>query len=90
MGTATFIMSCTGWYGYDRVWYRHRDYTGPRTEPVKAVAGELGPLPATGQTVIGLPVLSSKSAGRSPYPPTLLILQRSRTECLVYGLSGGP
>ncbi len=77
-------------YGYDQVWYHGRDYINPGQESCKAAEKVYGPLQATDQSVIGLRVLASPGAVASPVVPTLLILQKSRDRCVVYGLDGGP
>lgn len=77
-------------YGYDQVWYHGRDYINPGQESCQAAEKVYGPLEPTHHSVIGLRVLESPGAIASPVVPTLLVLQKSRDRCVVYGLDGGP
>ena len=76
-------------YGYDRVWYRDRTYTDPAPASWRWADAHYGPLQATGQTVIGMPVYSN-TPKNYPYVPTVLILRKTPDRVVVYELSGGP
>ncbi len=80
-------------YGYDGVWYHNREYLGPGkagNDTLEHLESKYGKLYPTGEKVRGLSVLETKGAIQSPYAPTVLILQKNDTNCIIYALSGGP
>lgn len=77
-------------YGYDEVWYHNRAYISPGQDTRLHLPAEYGNLSATGEKVMGLPVLATPESKRSSYAPTLLMLQENPKQCIVYELSGGP
>ncbi|MFQ3543195.1 hypothetical protein Q7A53_03860 [Halobacillus rhizosphaerae] len=83
-------------YGYDRVWYHNRAYSGPSKEmtleQVKNVFEQEQIMP-TGEKVIGLNVYdtpSSIKAQKQEKTATVLILKKHNGSFIEYSLIGGP
>ncbi len=84
-------------YGYDRVWYHNRAYSGPSKEltleQVKNDFEQEQKLIPTGEKVIGLRVYdtpSSIEAQKQEKTATVLILKQHNGSFIEYSLIGGP
>lgn len=77
-------------HGYDRVWYRDRTYLYQGRDTLWHLRSQYGSLRPTGETVVGLPVLTPGDAAGSTGAPAVLLLQKDEGHGLVYVLNGGP